>query len=103
MSFSYQRAADSLLGLKRAKGLSVHVNYHNVKVALYRFFPLSFLFKTRHATTSAIGPIDSYTEQPESWIQICTKHTIKRHLNYDNNSDHLWVVSLPDRVVVLIT
>ena len=53
------------------------------------------MFKLRHATASAIGPIVAkigmmipytifvllYTEQPESWIQICTKTTMKSHLN----------------------
>ncbi len=58
------------------------------------------MFKSRHAIASAVGPIVTKvatgaslyipnqrftcqsvcTEQPESWIQICTKNTIKSHL-----------------------
>ncbi len=56
--------------------------FSSFKVALYSFFPLSFMFKSRHATASAIGPIVLlYAEQPESSIPICTKNTIKSHLN----------------------
>ncbi len=77
-----------------------------IKVALYSLFSLSFMFKSRHASASAVGPIvikigvmipyswpaggiicgtwlkfaELCTEQPESWIQICTKNTIKSHL-----------------------
>ncbi len=42
------------------------------------FFSLLFMFKSRHATASA--SVLLFTEQPESWIQICTKNTIKGHL-----------------------
>ncbi len=57
------------------------------KVALYRFFSLSFMFSLRHVFSSTVGPNDTHiaivflcAEQPKSWIQISQKNAIKSHL-----------------------